>query len=132
MSRKEEAIGRKVGGQYNCAQAVACTYCDYAGVDEETIRNLTAAFGAGMGTGEGTCGALVGAGVVLGGFHKDRAAAMAAMRTLIKTFGEKNGAVTCRELKGAGTGCPLRGCNDCVGDAAGILETLLTGAGAQH
>ena len=39
-SRVEQAAERKKCG-YNCAQAVACTYCDLAGIDEETARNLT-------------------------------------------------------------------------------------------
>ena len=39
-SRVEQAAERKMCG-YNCAQAVACTYCDLAGIDEETVRNLT-------------------------------------------------------------------------------------------
>ena len=41
-SRVEQAAERKMCG-YNCAQAVACTYCDLAGIDEETVRNLTRA-----------------------------------------------------------------------------------------
>ena len=41
-SRVEQAAERKKCG-YNCAQAVACTYCDLAGIDEETARNLTQA-----------------------------------------------------------------------------------------
>ena len=45
-SRVEQAAERKMCG-YNCAQAVACTYCDLAGIDEETVRNLTQGFAAG-------------------------------------------------------------------------------------
>lgn len=47
-SRVEQAAERKMCG-YNCAQAVACTYCDLAGIDEETVRNLTQGFAAGIG-----------------------------------------------------------------------------------
>ncbi len=39
-SRVKEAVNRKIDG-YNCAQAVACTYCDIAGMDEETMMNRT-------------------------------------------------------------------------------------------
>ena len=35
-SRIEEAVIKKKNG-YNCAQAVACTYCDYAGCSEEAV-----------------------------------------------------------------------------------------------
>lgn len=129
MSRVAEAVAKKSSGQYNCAQAVACTYSDIIGLDEDTVRALTSAFGAGMGCGEGTCGALVGAGLVLGGCLKDRAKAMPAMRNLMTMFGTRNGATVCRALKGAGGGQPLRACNDCVADAAGFLETILAEAG---
>ena len=60
-SRVEQAAERKMCG-YNCAQAVACTYCDLAGIDEETVRNLTQGFAAGIGGSmEATCGAIIGA-----------------------------------------------------------------------
>ena len=37
QSKVNEAAKRKNCG-YNCAQAVACTYCDMAGIDEETAK----------------------------------------------------------------------------------------------
>lgn len=129
MSRVAEAVAKKTGGRYNCAQAVACTYSDVVGLDEETVGALAAGFGAGMGCGEGTCGALSGAGLVLGACLKDRAQAMMAMKSLMQQFKARNGATVCRELKGAGTGQVLRACNDCVADAAEFLETVLAQAG---
>ena len=39
---------------YNCAQAVACTYCDLVGVSEEEAFRSTEAFGLGMGGMLGT------------------------------------------------------------------------------
>ena len=36
-SRVNEAANRKRNG-YNCAQAVACTYCDLAEIDEDTTQ----------------------------------------------------------------------------------------------
>ena len=65
-TRKEIAAEKKRCGSHNCTQAVVCTYYDYTGIDEETLRNVGNAFAAGMGNMEGTCGALVGAGLVLG------------------------------------------------------------------
>lgn len=53
---------------YNCAQAVACAYCDLVGVDEDTMFKMAEGFGAGMGGMEGTCGAVSGA-VLLAGMH---------------------------------------------------------------
>ena len=60
-SKVKEAAQRKMCG-YNCAQAVACTYCEQAGLDEETAKNLTQGFAVGMGGSmEATCGAIIGA-----------------------------------------------------------------------
>ena len=54
-SKVKEAVQRKMCG-YNCAQAVACTYCEQAGLDEETVKNLTQGFAVGMGGSmEATC-----------------------------------------------------------------------------
>ena len=54
-SKVKEAAQRKMCG-YNCAQAVACTYCEQAGLDEETAKNLTQGFAVGMGGSmEATC-----------------------------------------------------------------------------
>ena len=65
-SRTKLAVEKKNKG-YNCAQAVACTYCDFAGINEDTMKNITQGFAVGMGGSmEGTCGALIGATCVLG------------------------------------------------------------------
>ncbi len=125
MDRIEEARGRKASGMFNCAQAVACSYCDVAGLDENAMAAATSAFGTGMGNMEGTCGALVGAGVVLGMKTCDRVKARSLMKVLMERFKENNGSTVCRELKGVGTGKPLRDCNDCVADAARFLQEVL-------
>lgn len=124
-SRAEKAAALKKSGACNCAQAIACTYCDLAGADEETLRHAAQAFGFGMGTLDATCGALIGAGLVLGMANKDRAKTVRQMREIINAFKAKNGTVTCCELKGVGTGVVLRECVDCVRDAAELLESKL-------
>ena len=45
-SRINQCIERHNRG-YNCAQSVACTYCDLVGVDEETMFKATEGFGLG-------------------------------------------------------------------------------------
>ena len=122
-SRKQIAVEKK--RCYNCAQAVVCTYCDICGLDESTAADLAGAFGSGMGNMEGTCGALVGAGIVLGLVTKDRHLARSRMKTVMTQFQERNGATRCKLLKGVGTGQPLRACEDCVADAAEFLEAFL-------
>ena len=131
-TRVEETIKRHDIG-YNCAQAVACTYCDLVGVDEELMFRLTEALGAGMGGLEGTCGALSGACVLAGmkastgNLEKPNSKAVSHQlaKEILKRFKEQNGSVVCKEIKGVGTGKVLRSCNDCIKDAAAIAEQVL-------
>ena len=51
--------------------------------------------GHGMGNGEGTCGSIVGAGIVYGLAVRDQAKAVKGMRQIMEKFQERNGA-TCR------------------------------------
>ena len=109
-TRKHIAAERKRCGSHrsalplcsakNCAQAILCTYADKVGIDEETARNIANSFGAGMGNMEGTCGALVGAGITLGMFTKDRAKSMKGMKQMMTQFQQRNGATQCKLLKG--------------------------------
>ena len=124
-TRKNEAAEKKRCGQYNCAQAVICTYCDKAGISEETATHVGNSFAAGMGNMEGTCGALVGAGMVLGLVNKDRAKSMKEMRQIMEKFKARNGATQCYKLKGVDTGQALRECPDCVADACEFLEEII-------
>lgn len=121
-SRVDEAANRKRNG-YNCAQAVACTYCDLAEIDEDTMKNLMQGFAVGMGGSmEGTCGALVGAASVLGRVNKNPQKTVKATRKKMLDFMSQNGTVICKELKGINDGVVKRECIDCVKDAACLLE----------
>lgn len=120
-SRAEEAVNKKKSG-YNCAQAVLCTYCDLAGIDEETAKQMTQAFAGGMCTMEASCGAMTGAAIALGLINKQPGKTMMDIRAMMTAFKEQNKSVICKELKGIETGTVLRECNDCVRDAALLLE----------
>lgn len=124
-SKIEEAVEKKRCGAYNCAQAVACTYADVVGADELTVKAVTSGFGTGMGTMEGTCGAIIGASVILGLKINDRVKSRAAVKNIMTRFKEMNGSTVCGELKGLSTGSQLRDCNGCVGDAAMLLEEYI-------
>jgi len=108
-SRKELAAEKKRCGSHNCTQSVLCTYCDLTGLDEETIKHAGNCFAAGMGNGEGTCGSIVGAGIVYGLAVRDRAKAVKGMRQIMEKFQERNGATRCKLLKGVGTGVAENG-----------------------
>lgn len=131
-TRVEETIMRHKKG-YNCAQAVACTYCDIVGVDEETMFKMTEALGLGMGGMEGTCGAVSGA-CVLAGMKRStgkleqpdsKAESYKLSKEIVKQFEKQNKSVVCKTLKGIETGKVLRSCSDCIKDAAAITEQVL-------
>jgi len=124
-TRKHIAAEKKRCNSHNCAQSIIHTYADIAGIDEQTAMHIAGAFGGGMGNMEGTCGALVGAGLVLGLVNKDKIKAMKQMRQVMNQFKERNGATQCKLLKGIGTKVVLRACPDCVADAAEFLEEQL-------
>ena len=126
-SRAQIAAEKKRCNSHNCAQAILHTYADVAGISEEEAMSIAGAFGAGMGNMEGTCGALVGAGLVLGLANKDKAKSMKQMRQIMTQFQQRNGATQCKLLKGVGTKVVLRECPDCVADAAEFLENCLDG-----
>ncbi|OYP60599.1 C-GCAxxG-C-C family protein [Prevotella sp. P3-122] len=124
-TRKQIAAEKKRCNSHNCAQAILHTYADVAGISEEAAMNIAGAFGGGMGCMEGTCGALVGAGLVLGLANKDKVKSMKQMHQVMTKFQERNGATQCKLLKGVGTKVMLRECPDCVADAAEFLEEEL-------
>ena len=124
-TRKHLAAEKKRCNTHNCAQALVCTYCDLVGLPEQTALDIAGAYGSGMGNMEGTCGALVGAGMIVGLATKDRNLSRARMKEILTKFQERNGAIQCKQLKGVGTGTVLRACPDCVSDASEFLEEYL-------
>ena len=119
--RCEKAVEKKHNG-YNCAQAVACSFCKEASMDEDTLKKITQGFGAGLGTMAGTCGAISGAAVVAGLINQDKAGTSQTVRSVMNQFKQQNGTVICKDLKGVETGKVIRSCDDCVRDAVKFLE----------
>ena len=120
---------------YNCAQSVACAYCDLAGIDEQTALRATEGFGAGMGGMEATCGAVSGA-IFLAGIKnadgvveapRSKANTYKLAKVIVDEFQKKNGTLICKELKEKNpeTGEQRRACADCIMDAAKIAEDIL-------
>lgn len=131
-TRIEETIKKHNKG-YNCAQAVACTYSDMTGLDEETVFKLTEGLGAGMGNMEGTCGAVSGACVLAGLINSSgnmeapdsKGKTYKLSKEILNKFKEDKGSVVCKELKGIETGKVLCSCEECIKDAARIAESVL-------
>ena len=101
---------------YNCAQSVACAYCDLVGLDEQSVFRATEAFGLGMGGMQATCGAVSGA-VMLAGLKNSCGELEAPVskgktyqisKQLVEAFQKKNGSLVCKELKGVETGSRCR------------------------
>lgn len=118
---------------YNCAQAVACSFCDEFGIDEATMFRLTEGMGLGMGCMEGTCGAVNGAVAILGLLNSSanlekpdsKGQTYKLSKELVETFKNKNKSIVCKDLKGVETGEVLRSCPGCIEDAVIILEKIL-------
>ncbi|MBQ4374666.1 MAG: C_GCAxxG_C_C family protein [Erysipelotrichales bacterium] len=123
MTRAEKAVDLKRNG-YNCAQSVLCAFSDEIGLDEETLKKLGAAFCVGMGSMEGTCGALCAAEMILGLKKFEGRAVIRESRNLLNEFKAKAGATACRDLKGVDTGKVLCPCNECVRIAAELAEKI--------
>lgn len=127
---------------FNCAQAVAATYCGEFGVDEKTGLLTACGFGGGMGRLQETCGAVSGAYIIIGlkygKYLKEDDAAKEktyeTVREFTRLFEARNKTTCCRELLGVDlingdkqlasqqikTVCPKM-----VQDAAEILESML-------
>lgn len=132
MTEKQTKAAQLHNSGYNCAQAVACTFCEDLGFDEETVFRLAEGFGLGMGGMQATCGAVSGA-VMLAGMVNSRPEMEGRSKSLTYKIGrdipakflEKNGSLICRELKGVDTGRVLRSCPGCIDDAVEIAEEVL-------
>ena len=118
---------------YNCAQAVACSFCGEFGVDEEEMFRISEGFGFGMGMME-MCGALSGMMMVIGlanSVGSPEKGALTKGRTYqdvkeyVQKFREQNGSYLCRELKGVETGKVLAPCAKCIVDAVVLTEEYL-------
>ena len=115
-------LGAKYKREMNCCQAVLKAMSDTVDMDEATLHRLAGGFGSGMGTMEGTCGALVGAIMVAslrasGGSQSPATAtgeAMKLSRQILPRFRELCGATICRELKGIGSTTPTRASSICA------------------
>ena len=109
---RKEDIASEYKQHMNCCQAVLCAFKDETGLELDLLRKLGSAFGSGMATMDGTCGALVGAEMVLGlvGQQPVRTGA----RKLFTEFEQQCGSSVCGTIKGIDNGQVLCSCDQCV------------------
>ena len=119
--RKEQAVYYKHNG-YNCCQSVLKVFEDRLDLSDEQLRALGSGFGAGMGCMKSTCGALIGANMVLGMTNTTGMPTVPMSRKLLTEFEAKSGASVCSDLKGVTTGQVLCECDDCIRHAVELLE----------
>ena len=133
MSTKAESAISLHDQGYNCAQAVACTFCKEFGVDEQEMFRIAEGFGLGMGMME-MCGALSGMMMVIGLANSvgdlekgmpTKGSTYKQVKEQVQKFKEKNGSYLCRELKGVETGKVLCSCPQCIMDAVALTEEYL-------
>lgn len=108
MTEHEKLAGELFAEKgYNCAQAVACAFADETGIDEKTLRALSASFGGGMGRMREVCGALTGAFMILGircgnydlSDTQAKADHYARIQKFAAAFREECGSIFCRDIQ---------------------------------
>ena len=108
----------------NCCQQVLLSFSSELELSEDELMKLGAPFGGGMGDLSGTCGALIGAQMVLGlKKYQDKPIGRDAA-ALVSAFRDKCGDTICRNLKGIDTKKVLCACDDCIKNAIASLKEL--------
>jgi len=144
MNKVEQAVSY-FGQGYACSQAILTTYGEQYGFDRETSLRIAEGFVGGIaGLGE-TCGAVVGALMVIGLRYgrtdvsdaDARTTTLKAVRNFVDQFKALNSSISCRDLLGCEIdtkekrrvalekGLFTTICPDLVRDSAEILETIL-------
>ena len=105
MNHAEKAFDLFKSG-YNCAQAVAVSFCDLTGLTEKQAARIASSFGGGMGRLREVCGAVSGMFMVLGILYgyddpKDdttKKQLYTDVQALADRFKAESGSIICREI----------------------------------
>ena len=124
MDRYVKAVEYKRSG-YNCTEAVLKAYSDLIDLTDEQIKAISSGFCIGMGCFESTCGALIGANIILGLLNKTGKRTNSFSSEMLKGFEAASGATICKDLKGIETGKVICSCDDCVKNACIVLDREL-------
>lgn len=133
MNKKIQKADKLHKRGYNCAQAVACTFCEEVGIDEATMFKLSEGFGAGIGGFQSTCGAVSGAVLVAGLKNStgdllhpaSKDSTYKLSKQIVDEFIRMNGSEVCKDLKGIETNRVLRSCPGCIEDAVTLVEQIV-------
>ncbi len=105
MSSKMDQAEKLFAKGFNCAQAVACVFCETYNVTQDDMAKITTGLGGGMRSGE-MCGAASAAVLVVGLKHgqaqlndrKAKKACAVLVADFVQNFKTQHGACTCRDL----------------------------------
>ena len=92
---------------------------------EDELKRIGASFGVGMGCLEATCGALIGAQILMGIKKYQGRTMLRDAAGVLRQFESMCKATLCKDLKGRDTGIVLCECDDCVRKAVTIVENQL-------
>ena len=123
-TEERQELGARLKREMNCCQAVVRAFADTLPLGDDALMQLASGFGSGMGTMEGTCGALVGA-IMVAGLRSQGIGTAALSRRIVPRFRELCGATVCRDIKGIETGKVLCSCEDCVRNAILAAEEVI-------
>ena len=123
-TEERQELGARLKREMNCCQAVVRAFADTLPLGDAALMQLASGFGSGMGTMEGSCGALVGA-VIVAGLRSQGIGTAALSRRIVPRFRELCGATVCRDIKGVETGKVLCSCEDCVRNAVLAADEVI-------
>ena len=144
MKKTDEALHIFANG-FNCAQAVLTVFAQTYGLDRKLALKIATGMGAGLGFQGKTCGAVLGAYMVISLFRgsdlpndePSKEICYNLAREFDKQFASMNGSLECRELLNADLSDPDgyslalendlfdRKCPGFVNDAIHILEKII-------
>ena len=119
MTRVEKAQMYHQSG-FNCCQSVLLAFSDRIRLSEEVMKRLGCSLGGGMGCGEATCGALIGAQMVQGMLLYQGTKLKEESKDLLEAFKADVGATACGDIKR--DDAPLCSCDDAIRYAVEALE----------
>lgn len=102
MNRKEKALKLYQTG-YNCAQSIVGAFEDLLGKKTNTMIDISAGFGGGMGRLQQTCGAVSGAFMVMSSLYNHSEKSSKEQLThdiqhFARTFNQIHGNLNCKNL----------------------------------
>ncbi len=124
MSRVDQAIRLRESG-YNCCQALLCSYADILEISQDDLKTLGSAYGIGMKPGEGICGALCAAEILITLKKNDGSLIRKDIEKLREYFEDRAGAVICKNITGKKNENALCDCSDCFITATKIVEDMI-------